>query len=137
MAEIELQVLNGQCLNRHISTIEKIKDEVEAWQRNRNNKNSTINWQLTNKQARVKLKKLLKNGHFSYNATEVEDNPYAVINSLLLKYKGRGIGSTSSGKIKLVTRLIDLGFDLKNSANHPQCFSTKYFLAKLQEIGRH
>ena len=137
MAEIELQVLNGQCLNRHISTIEKIKDEVEAWQRNRNNKNSTINWQLTNKQARVKLKKLLKNGHFPYNAPEEEDNPYAVINSLLLKYKGRGIGRTSSGKIKLVTRLIDLGFDLKNSANHPQCFSAKYFLAKLQEIGRH
>lgn len=58
MAEIELHVLNGQCLNRHISTIEKIKEEVEAWQRNRNNKNSTINWQFTNKEARVKLKKL-------------------------------------------------------------------------------
>ena len=26
MAEIELHVLNGQCLNRHISTMEKIKD---------------------------------------------------------------------------------------------------------------
>src|SRR3954466_5389839 len=25
----------------------KIKDEVEAWERNRNNKNSKINWQFT------------------------------------------------------------------------------------------
>ena len=58
MAEIELHVLNGQCLRRNISTMKKIKDEVDAWQTNRNNKNSKINWQFTNKEARVKLKKL-------------------------------------------------------------------------------
>ncbi len=58
MAEIELHVLNGQCLNRHISTMEKIKIEVEAWQGHRNNKNSTINWQFTTKDSRVKLKRL-------------------------------------------------------------------------------
>jgi len=58
MAEIELHVLNGQCLNRHIADINTIKEEVEAWQLNRNNKNSKINWQFTNKEARVKLKKL-------------------------------------------------------------------------------
>jgi len=38
--------------------MKKIKDEVEAWQTNRNNKNSKINWQFTNKVASVKLKKL-------------------------------------------------------------------------------
>jgi len=58
MAEIELHILNGQCLNRHIPTIEKIKQEVEAWQNHRNNKKSKINWQFTNKVARVKLKRL-------------------------------------------------------------------------------
>ena len=58
MAEIELHVLNGQSLSRHISTMEKIKQEVDAWQIHRNNKNSKINWQFTNKEARVKLKKL-------------------------------------------------------------------------------
>ncbi len=63
MAEIELHVLNGQCLNRHISTMEKIKEEVQAWQKNRNNKNSKINWQFTNKEARVKLKKLYPSIH--------------------------------------------------------------------------
>ena len=63
MAEIELHVLNAQCLNRHISTIEKITKEVNAWQVNRNNKNRKINWQFTNKEARVKLKKLYPSIH--------------------------------------------------------------------------
>ena len=63
MAEIELHVLNGQCLNRHIDTMEKVKEEVEAWQSNRNNKNSKINWQFTNKDARIKLKKLYPSLH--------------------------------------------------------------------------
>jgi hypothetical protein len=30
MAEIELQVLNGQCLKRHMSTMQIIKEEVDA-----------------------------------------------------------------------------------------------------------
>jgi len=63
MAEIELHVLNGQCLNRHIAEIEKVKEEVEAWQSHRNNKNSKINWQFTNKKARVKLKRLYPSIH--------------------------------------------------------------------------
>lgn len=58
MAEIELNVLNGQCLKRHLDTIKKVKSEVNAWQRNRNNKNRKINWQFTSKDARIKLKKL-------------------------------------------------------------------------------
>ncbi len=58
MAEIELNVLNGQCLNRHISTIKIVKEEVYAWGKDRNNKNKKINWQFTNKEARVKLKRL-------------------------------------------------------------------------------
>jgi len=58
MAEIELRVLNGQCLNRNIHTIEKMKEEVKAWQDNRNNKNAKIDWQFTTKDARIKLKRL-------------------------------------------------------------------------------
>jgi hypothetical protein len=57
MAEIELHVLNGQCLNRHIPTIKTVKDELEAWQSNRNNKGSKINWQFINNDARIKLRK--------------------------------------------------------------------------------
>jgi hypothetical protein len=58
MAEIELHVLSGQCLNRYIPTMDKIITEVEAWQNQRNNKNSKINWQFTNDRARIKLKRL-------------------------------------------------------------------------------
>jgi len=58
MAEIELHVLNGQCLDRHIATKEEITSEVEAWQNHRNNKTSKINWQFTNDKARIKLKRL-------------------------------------------------------------------------------
>ena len=54
----ELNVLNAQCLKRHLPTMQSIKTEVDAWQEHRNNKNSKINWQFTNKEARIKLKRL-------------------------------------------------------------------------------
>jgi hypothetical protein len=58
MAEIELNVLMGQCLNRRIDNMKKMKEEVNAWKEHRNNKKAIINWQFTNKEARVKLKRL-------------------------------------------------------------------------------
>jgi len=58
MAEIELNVLIGQCLNRRISDIETVAAEVKAWQNRRNTTNATINWQFTTKDARIKLKRL-------------------------------------------------------------------------------
>ena len=58
MAEIELHVLNSQCLNRHIASIEDIKYEIDAWQRYRNDNNSKINWQFSTEDARIKLKRL-------------------------------------------------------------------------------
>jgi hypothetical protein len=58
MAEIELHILNGQCLNLHVSTIEKEKTQVEIWQKQRNNKNARINQHFTNKDAWVNLKRL-------------------------------------------------------------------------------
>jgi hypothetical protein len=58
MAEIELHVLMNQCLNRRIDQIKILKQEVAAWQKERNNKDSKIKWQFTNDKARIKLKKL-------------------------------------------------------------------------------
>jgi len=58
MAEIELRILNSQCLNRHIATIDEMAQEVKAWQEHSNNKKRTINWQFTNTDARIKLKRL-------------------------------------------------------------------------------
>jgi hypothetical protein len=42
MAEIELNVLTGQCLNRRIDDIEIVRKEVTAWQKFRNNKNAKV-----------------------------------------------------------------------------------------------
>ena len=58
MAEIELNVLTGQCLNRRIDDIETIRKEVNAWQEHRNNKTAKVNWQFTNDNARIKLRRL-------------------------------------------------------------------------------
>ena len=58
MAEIELNVLTGQCLNRRINTIEDVRNEVDAWQEFRNNKNAKVNWQFTSEDARIKPSRL-------------------------------------------------------------------------------
>lgn len=58
MAEIELNVLTKQCLNRRIDNRDEIEREVKAWQNNRNIKDAKINWQFTTKDARIKLHRL-------------------------------------------------------------------------------
>ena len=58
MAEIELNVLQGQCLSRRIDNITTIRRETKAWEENRNNKNARIDWQFKAKDARIKLKRL-------------------------------------------------------------------------------
>lgn len=63
MAEIELNVLNGQCLNRRIDNIKTVQKEVKAWEVDRNNMNATINWQFTSADARTKLKHLYPKFH--------------------------------------------------------------------------
>jgi hypothetical protein len=58
MAEIELNVLIRQCLNRRIAEIEVMRSEVEAWESARNGMNSGVNWQFTAEDARIKLNRL-------------------------------------------------------------------------------
>ena len=58
IAEIELSVLKRQCLAGRISCIEKMRDEVSAWNIDRNNRQSNIDWQFRTDDARVKLKRL-------------------------------------------------------------------------------
>ena len=63
MAEIELNVLIKQCLNRRIAELATVTAEVEAWQNHRNAQNATINWQFTTKDARIKLHRLYPTLH--------------------------------------------------------------------------
>ncbi|QHT68055.1 IS630 family transposase [Rhodocytophaga rosea] len=58
MAEIELSVLQRDCLDRHIATEAELIKQVKAWQESRNKKAVKANWQFTNEDARIKLKKL-------------------------------------------------------------------------------
>jgi hypothetical protein len=58
VAEIELNVLNQQCLNRRIASIQAVQKEINAWQKHRNNQNAKINWQFTTDNARIKLRRL-------------------------------------------------------------------------------
>lgn len=61
IAEIELNVLSRQCLNRRIDNLEVVKSEVHAWQEYRNNRDSVVDWRFTTSDARIKLKKLYPN----------------------------------------------------------------------------
>jgi predicted AAA+ superfamily ATPase len=63
VAEIELNVLNGQCLNRRIPNIQTIRNEAAAWQNARNNQNAKVNWQFSINNARTKLKRLYPTLH--------------------------------------------------------------------------
>ena len=58
IAEIELSVLTGQCLNRRIDNIETVRKGVAAWEKFRDNKKAKVNWHFTTKDARVKLSRL-------------------------------------------------------------------------------
>ena len=58
MAEIELSVLNRQCLARRIGTEAELKREVAAWQAVRNATHATITWRFTCRDARLKLHRL-------------------------------------------------------------------------------
>jgi hypothetical protein len=58
MAESELAVLSSQCLDRRIPDQQTLKDEVMAWETERNAKHAKADWQFTTADARVKLKRL-------------------------------------------------------------------------------
>jgi len=55
MAEIELNVLSGQCLNRRLDSLSQVTAAVVAWQRERNNHQANVQWRFTTEDARIKL----------------------------------------------------------------------------------
>ena len=57
MAEIELNVLAGQCLQERIDNRDELASQVAHCQAHRNNRNSTIQWQFTTEKTRTKLRR--------------------------------------------------------------------------------
>jgi DDE superfamily endonuclease len=58
MAEIELAILQRQCLDRRLGDREAMAREVAAWVAARNAATKTIDWRFTAADARIKLKRL-------------------------------------------------------------------------------
>ena len=58
MAESELSVLSGQCLDRRIPDKLTLAEQVAAWEDSRNKKQVKTDWHFTTADARVKLKRL-------------------------------------------------------------------------------
>jgi transposase len=55
MVEIEIGVLNGQCLDRRIADAKRLISEVAAWENQRNAAGARINWMFTTDNARAKM----------------------------------------------------------------------------------
>ena len=63
MAEIELAMLAGQCLDRRLADQATREWEVAAWQAARNRAGRGVNWRFTTEDARIKLKHLYPTSH--------------------------------------------------------------------------
>jgi hypothetical protein len=55
MAEIEISVLETECLNRRIPDLETLRKEIIAWMKMRNDQKAQINWRFTREKAREKF----------------------------------------------------------------------------------
>ena len=58
MAETELSVLSGQCLDRRMDDKDFVTSEVAAWENQRNQSEARVRWRFTTEHARIKLEKL-------------------------------------------------------------------------------
>lgn len=55
MAEIEINMLEIECIGRRIASEGILKEEIEAWQEKANNEKRKINWSFTKRDAYKKL----------------------------------------------------------------------------------
>lgn len=58
MAEVEIGVLMNHGLPARVAGIDEMESLVRSWEKDRNARQRTVDWQFTNADARVKLKRL-------------------------------------------------------------------------------
>jgi len=58
MAEIELSALGRQCLAQRIDAMAALREQVGAWQDDRNDRTVEVRWRFTTADARIKLHRL-------------------------------------------------------------------------------
>lgn len=65
IAECELSVLERQCVGRRMADRQVLAQEVAAWEQARNAAATTVRWQFTAEDARIKLRRLYPEVHHS------------------------------------------------------------------------
>ena len=58
VAETELSVMTRQCLSRRIGDIDQLRQQVDAWRTDRNQRQKGVDWQFTTDDARTRLRRL-------------------------------------------------------------------------------
>ena len=58
IAEIGINIMTRECLNRRIPSIEALREELKAWNEAYDNDPSPVNWQFQTNDSRVKLRSL-------------------------------------------------------------------------------
>ncbi len=57
MAEIEINIMQEECLERRIGSIKLLKSEVNTWSKQNNKEKRKLNWNFTREKADIKLSK--------------------------------------------------------------------------------
>ncbi len=60
MVEIELSILARQCLDRRIPDLKMLRQEVAAWEQERNDRHTTVSWHFKTADARQKLERFYR-----------------------------------------------------------------------------
>ena len=58
VAEIELSVLSRPCLDRRIESVDELREQLEPWYEERNDRAVGVKWRFTTADARIKLRRL-------------------------------------------------------------------------------
>ncbi len=58
IAEIAINIITRECLNRRIGSIDLLRDELEAWNNSYDKDPSPVSWQFQSSDSRIKLKSL-------------------------------------------------------------------------------
>ena len=76
----------------------------------------------------------MTDGDYShYSTPELTTNmPFDEFKALMAEHTGRGTGD----KVRTAKKVSKNNFSIENAGNHPNCPSAKYFVDKIDEIGR-
>ena len=78
------------------------------------------------------LSKIFKTNDYYFENPEITINkPFEIIKEEFIKHTGRGI---SKSRNRLAKKMLNNGFNILNSASHPNCRSAKYLIEFLSNL---